>query len=59
MLGLLVICDVALISASHLYLEILWSTFFNIAVIITLSFLSSDLGSLSIELLLELYSLVR
>jgi hypothetical protein len=59
MLGLLVICDVALVSASHLCLEILRSAFFNIIVIITLSFLSSDLGSSSIESLLESYSPIR
>jgi hypothetical protein len=55
MLGLLVIYDVAPVSTSYLYLEILQSTFFNIVVIITSSSLSSDLGSLSIESLLELY----
>jgi hypothetical protein len=52
MLGLLVIYDVAPVSTSYLYLEILQSTFFNIVVIITSSSLSSDLGSLSIESLL-------
>ena len=59
MLGLLVMCDVALVSTSHLCLEILQSAFFNIAIIITLSSLSSDLGSLFIESLLELYSPIR
>jgi hypothetical protein len=59
MLGLLVMCDVALVSASHLCLEILWSAFFDIIVIITSSFLSSDSGSSSIESLLESYSPAR
>jgi hypothetical protein len=59
MLRSLVICNVAPVSASHLYLEILQSAFFNIAVITTLSFLSLDSGSSSIESLLESYSPVR
>jgi hypothetical protein len=59
MLGLLVICDIALVSTSHLCLEILQSAFFDITVIITSSSLSLDSGSLFIESLLELYSLVR
>ena len=59
MLGLLVICDVALVSASHLCLEILWSAFFDIVVIITSSSSSSDSGSSFIESLLESYSPVR
>jgi hypothetical protein len=56
MLELLVICDIALVFTSYLYLEILQSAFFNIIVIITLSSSSLDSGSLSIESLLELYS---
>ena len=59
MLGLLVMCDVALVSASHLYLEILRSAFFDIIVIITSSSSSSDSGSSSIKSLLESYSPVR
>jgi hypothetical protein len=59
MLGLLVICDVAPVSASYLCLEILQSIFFDIVVIITSSSLSSDLGSLFIESLFELYYPVR
>jgi hypothetical protein len=59
MLGSLVICDIALVSASHLCLEILQSAFFDIVVIITSSSLSSDSGSSSIESLLELYSPAR
>jgi hypothetical protein len=59
MLGLLIIYNMALVSTSHLYLEILQSAFFNIIVIITLSFSSLDSGSSSIESLLELYSSIR
>jgi len=59
MLGLLVICDVALVSASHLCLEILRSAFFNIVVIITSSSSSSDSGSSFIKSLLESYSLIK
>ena len=54
-----VICDVALMSISHLCLEILRSAFFDIIVIITSSFLSSDSGSSSIKSLLESYSSIR
>jgi hypothetical protein len=59
MLGLLVIYDVAPVSTSYLYLEILQSTFFNIVVIITSSSLSSDLGSLFIESFFVLYYPLR
>jgi len=59
MLRSLVICDIAPVSASHLYLEILQSAFFNITVIITSSSLSSDSSSSSIKSLLESYSPVR
>jgi hypothetical protein len=59
MLGLLVIYDVAPVSTSYLYLEILQSTFFNIVVIITSSSLSLDSGSSFIKSLLELYSPIR
>jgi hypothetical protein len=54
-----VICDIALVSVSHLCLEILRSVFFNITVIITSSSLSSDSGSSSIKSLLESYSPVK
>jgi len=53
MLKSLVMCDVALISVSHLYLEILRSAFFDIAVMTTSSSSSSDSSSSSIESLLE------
>jgi hypothetical protein len=59
MLGLLVMCNIALVSTSHLCLEILRSAFFDIVVKTTSSSLSSDSGSSSIESLLELYSPVR
>jgi hypothetical protein len=59
MLGLLVIYNIAPISTSYLCLKILQSTFFNIIVIITLSSLSSDSGSLFIKSLLKLYSPAR
>jgi len=59
MLKSLVMCDVALISVSHLYLEILRSAFFDIAVMTTSSSSSSDSSSSSIESLLESYSPVR
>ena len=54
-----VMCDVAPVSTSHLYLEILRSAFFDIAVIITSSSSSSDSGSSFIESLLESYSPAR
>jgi len=59
MLRLSVIYDIAPVSISHLYLEILRSAFFNIVIIITSSSLSSDSGSSFIKSLLESYSLVK
>jgi hypothetical protein len=59
MLGLLVICDMALVSVSYLCLKILRSAFFDIIVMTTSSSLSSDSSSLSIKSLLESYSLIR
>ena len=59
MLRSLIMCDIALVSISHLYLEILRSAFFDTVVIITSSSLSSDSGSSSIKSLLESYSLIK
>ena len=59
MLRSLVIYDIAPVSVSHLYLEILQSAFFDIIVIITSSSSSSDSGSSFIKSLLESYSPVK
>jgi len=54
-----VMCDIALVSVSHLCLKILRSAFFDIIVIITSSSSSSDSGSSFIESLLKSYSPVK
>jgi hypothetical protein len=59
MLRSLVICDIAPVSASHLYLEILRSAFFNIAVMTTSSSSSSSSNSSSVKSLLESYFPVK